>query len=85
VAGPDALFLEVFLVVLLCTEELRRGNNLGHDGPLENPRSVQRRKRFSRISFLLDIMKENRGSVLGPVIRPLAVELGRVVALKENG
>ncbi len=29
-------------------------------------------------------MKENRGAVLRSVVRPLAVELGRVVTLKEG-
>src|SRR5271170_7788115 len=84
-ARLNALFLEVFLVILLGAEEFRSRNDLRHDLALEDSRFVQRRHRFARLRFLLGVMKENRGAVLRPVIRPLPVELSRVVALEEDG
>ena len=40
---------------------------------------------LARRGFLLGVVKENRRAILRAVVRTLAVELGRVVVLEENG
>src|ERR1039457_2468597 len=84
-ARPDALLLEVLLVVLLGAEEFRRRHNLRHDRALEDSRLVERRLSLARLGFLPGVVKENRRTILRAVVRTLPVELGRVVALKEDG
>ena len=81
-ACPDALLLEVFLVIFLGTEEFRCGNNLRHDRVFEHAGFVERRDRLASLRFLFGIMEENRGAILRAVIRALPVELRGIVALE---
>src|SRR5580658_9538966 len=78
----QAALLQVLLVVVFGAMELRGGGDLGH-----NPVLV------TRLHFLLGRlggglllwrMEENRGPVLGPDIRTLAIERGWIVIVPEH-
>src|SRR5665213_264414 len=84
-AGSDSLLFEVLLVIFLGWVESRRLLNLRHDGSLEDPFLFKDSLRVARFFLLLSIVKEDRGAVLRAAVRPLAIQLGWVVALPESG
>src|SRR5215831_599605 len=85
VARPHARLFEILLMVFLGPVKRRCRDNLGDDRPLKDASLLQSCLGVSRRGFLLRIMEEDRRTVLCAEVRSLAIEGGRVVALKKNG
>src|SRR5580658_5362373 len=78
----QAAFFQILLMIVFRRPECGRRLQLGDDGAREAAlRGVARGLRFG---FLLRRMKENRGAVLRPDIRPLAIQSGGVVVVPED-
>src|SRR5580693_9879159 len=81
--GQAALF-EVLLVIVLGAVERPGGGDLGHHRLAMAAGGFELRLRRARGLLLGGIEEEDRGAVLGPPVRTLAVELGGVVVVPEG-
>src|ERR1700683_4376647 len=78
----EAALFEVLLMILLCSPELGRRDNLRDDGPLET--ALDGVARGARFGFLFRRMKENHRTVLRADVRTLAILSGRIMVVPES-
>src|SRR5580704_19774473 len=84
VAGRQALFLQILLVVILSFEEGLCGNNLGDDRLAEAVGFFQLFFGSLGRSLLFRAVEKNRRTILLTPIWPLAVELSGIVVLPKD-
>jgi hypothetical protein len=82
-AGRNAVFFKIPLVVFLGSPKISGGNDLRDDFTTEAAGSVEFFFHLPRGAFLLCIVKEDYGSVLGSEVRPLAIQGCGIVVVEK--